>query len=144
MHFETADCTQTSALALPCQLYKPHLPWFEASTIRLAEIASLEGKIPCAPAEMEKRRKRSAGQSADNPAKSCSIHRLSTSPGAMMMARRWIMSQYVFHCQDCDKEFTLQQHPSDIEKTEIRCPNCNSKNVHQLVSAFSAVTAKKS
>jgi putative FmdB family regulatory protein len=54
------------------------------------------------------------------------------------------MSQYVFHCQDCDKEFTQQHHPSDIEKTEIRCPSCNSKNVHQLVSSFSAVTGKKS
>lgn len=62
----------------------------------------------------------------------------------MMMARSWTMSQYVFHCQDCDKEFTQQHHISDIEKTEIRCPHCNGKNVHQLVSAFSAVTAKKS
>lgn len=54
------------------------------------------------------------------------------------------MSQYAFHCADCDKEFTQQHHISDIDKTEIKCPNCGSKNVHQLVSSFSAVTAKKS
>ena len=54
------------------------------------------------------------------------------------------MSQYTFHCEDCDKEFTQQHHISDVEKAEIRCPNCGGKNVHQLVSAFSAVTSKKS
>jgi putative FmdB family regulatory protein len=54
------------------------------------------------------------------------------------------MSQYVFHCQDCDKEFTEQHHISDMDKTEGKCPYCGSKNVHQLVSAFSAVTSKKS
>lgn len=54
------------------------------------------------------------------------------------------MSQYAFHCADCNKEFTQQHHISDVEKAEIECPNCGSKNVHQLVSAFSAVTSKKS
>lgn len=61
-----------------------------------------------------------------------------------MVARSRTMSQYVFHCQDCDKEFTQQHHISDIDKAEIKCPNCGSTNVHQLVSAFAAVTAKKS
>lgn len=55
-----------------------------------------------------------------------------------------LMSQYAFHCADCDKEFSQQHHISDIDKTEIKCPNCGSKNVHQLVSSFSAVTSKKS
>lgn len=54
------------------------------------------------------------------------------------------MSQYAFHCQDCDKEFTESRHISDIDKTEVKCPHCGSKNVHQLVSSFSAVTSKKS
>ena len=54
------------------------------------------------------------------------------------------MSQYAFHCEDCDKEFTRQHHISDLEKVEIKCPNCGGTNVHQLVSAFSAVTSKKS
>ncbi len=54
------------------------------------------------------------------------------------------MSQYVYHCQDCDKEFTQHLHISDVEKAEIKCPHCGSKRVGQLVSSFSAVTAKKS
>lgn len=54
------------------------------------------------------------------------------------------MSQYAFHCADCNKEFTQSHHISDLEKAEIKCPHCGSKNVHQLVSAFSAVTSKKS
>jgi putative FmdB family regulatory protein len=54
------------------------------------------------------------------------------------------MSQYLYHCQDCDKEFTQQHHISDVEKAEATCPHCGSKRVHQLVAAFSAVTSKKS
>lgn len=56
------------------------------------------------------------------------------------------MSQYAFHCEDCDKEFTQQHHISDIdkEKATIRCPDCGGTRVHQLVSSFSAVTSKKS
>ena len=54
------------------------------------------------------------------------------------------MSQYAFHCQDCDKEFTQHHHIADINKTEVKCPHCGSGNVHQLVSSFSAVTSKKS
>ena len=54
------------------------------------------------------------------------------------------MSQYAYHCEDCSKEFTQQHHISDVEKAEIKCPNCGGKNVHQLVSSFSAVTSKKS
>jgi putative FmdB family regulatory protein len=54
------------------------------------------------------------------------------------------MSQYAFHCQDCDKEFTQHHHITDIDKAEVKCPHCGSRNVHQLVSSFSAVTSKKS
>ena len=54
------------------------------------------------------------------------------------------MSQYLFHCQDCNKEFTLNLHISEAEKGGVACPHCGGKNVGQLVTAFSAVTAKKS
>lgn len=54
------------------------------------------------------------------------------------------MSQYTFHCLDCKKEFTQALHMSDVEKGEVKCPQCGSKNVSQLVSSFSAVTSKKS
>ena len=54
------------------------------------------------------------------------------------------MSQYVFHCQDCNKEFTQSLHMSDVDKGNVNCPHCGSQRVHQLVAAFTAVTSKKS
>jgi putative FmdB family regulatory protein len=54
------------------------------------------------------------------------------------------MSQYVFHCQDCNKEFTEALHMADVENTDVICPHCGSKRVHQLVAGFTAVTSKKS
>jgi putative FmdB family regulatory protein len=54
------------------------------------------------------------------------------------------MSQYVFHCRDCNKEFTRDLHMADREKAEVTCPHCGSKRVEQLVSAFSTVTSRKS
>jgi putative FmdB family regulatory protein len=54
------------------------------------------------------------------------------------------MSQYVFLCQDCNKEFTRILHMSDVEKAEVACPHCGGKRVLQAVAAFSAVTSRKS
>jgi DNA-directed RNA polymerase subunit RPC12/RpoP len=60
------------------------------------------------------------------------------------------MSQYVFLCHDCNKEFTQTLHIADlekggiVEKGGIACPHCGGKRVIQAVVAFSAVTSKKS
>ncbi len=54
------------------------------------------------------------------------------------------MSQYVFFCEDCKKEFTQHLHIADRDKSDVACPHCGGKHVNQLVSAFSAVTSKKS
>lgn len=54
------------------------------------------------------------------------------------------MSHYVFHCQDCNKEFSQSLHLSEVETVSVICPHCGSKKVNQLVSSFSAVTSKKS
>jgi putative FmdB family regulatory protein len=54
------------------------------------------------------------------------------------------MSQYIFQCRDCNKEFTQVLHMSEREQATVRCPHCGGKKVEQLVSAFSAVTSKKS
>ena len=54
------------------------------------------------------------------------------------------MSQYLYHCEDCKKEFTHQQHMSGDDRTEVTCPYCGGKHVHQLLAAFSAVTSRKS
>jgi putative FmdB family regulatory protein len=54
------------------------------------------------------------------------------------------MSQYVFLCQDCKKEFNQTLHIADVEKGGVTCPYCGGKRVNQLVAAFSAVTSRKS
>ena len=58
------------------------------------------------------------------------------------------MSEYLYHCEDCDREFALEQHMSEHEAGHERgvetCPHCGGNRVHQLVTAFSAVTSKKS
>jgi putative FmdB family regulatory protein len=54
------------------------------------------------------------------------------------------MPQYVFLCQDCNKEFTQFLHIADLEKGGVVCPHCGGSRVTQAVAAFSAVTSKKS
>ena len=54
------------------------------------------------------------------------------------------MSQYVFHCQDCNKEFTQTLHIAEFEKGGVVCPHCGGKRVTHVVETFSAVTSKKS
>ena len=54
------------------------------------------------------------------------------------------MPQYVFLCQDCNKEFTQTLHIVDLEKGIVACPHCGGKRVIQQVAAFGAVTSKKS
>lgn len=62
----------------------------------------------------------------------------------MLTAGRPTMSQYVFHCKDCKKEFTQTLHMAEVEKAQVVCPHCGSKRTEQVVTAFSAVTSKKS
>lgn len=54
------------------------------------------------------------------------------------------MSQYLFLCLDCNKEFTQRLLISEFEKGGLTCPHCGGKNVTQRVEAFSAVTSRKS
>ncbi len=54
------------------------------------------------------------------------------------------MSQYVFLCQDCNQEFTQTLHMAELKKGGVTCPHCGGKRVNQVVTAFSAVTSKKS
>lgn len=54
------------------------------------------------------------------------------------------MPQYVFLCQDCNREFTHMLHMAELDKGGIACPHCGSKRVTQAVAEFSAVTSKKS
>ena len=54
------------------------------------------------------------------------------------------MPQYVFFCQDCQKEFIQFLHIADLDKGGVVCPHCGGKQVTQQVAAFAAVTSKKS
>lgn len=54
------------------------------------------------------------------------------------------MPQYVFLCQDCDKDFTQFLHVADLEKGGIVCPLCGGRHVNQHLVAFAAVTSRKS
>jgi putative FmdB family regulatory protein len=53
------------------------------------------------------------------------------------------MPVYDYVCNDCHKSFelirTLKEHEEDA-----KCPECGGKNVEQEVTAFYAVTGKKS
>jgi putative FmdB family regulatory protein len=54
------------------------------------------------------------------------------------------MPQYVFLCEDCNREFTQTLHIADLEKGAAVCPHCGGTRVTQKAAAFSAVTSKKS
>ena len=62
----------------------------------------------------------------------------------MMSLEKIEMSNYVFLCLDCNKEFGKTLHMSDLDHEKITCPHCGSQKVEQRVEAFSAVTSKKS
>lgn len=55
------------------------------------------------------------------------------------------MPAYEYDCKDCKKEFTVYLTFKDYDaKTKIRCPHCQSDNVHRKFSAFFAKTSRKS
>jgi putative FmdB family regulatory protein len=54
------------------------------------------------------------------------------------------MPLYEYVCEDCKKQFTTVLTLSEHDAEKVTCPHCGSKNVEQLVSAFYAVTSKKS
>lgn len=54
------------------------------------------------------------------------------------------MPTYDFVCGKCQKRFTLTLKLADYEKKKYRCPACKSKKVGQRITAFQAITSKKS
>jgi putative FmdB family regulatory protein len=54
------------------------------------------------------------------------------------------MPNYEFVCKQCKKSFTLAMSLDEYEKGHFACPKCKSRKVEQKLSAFSAVTSKKS
>lgn len=54
------------------------------------------------------------------------------------------MPTYEYQCQKCNKPFTLILSISEYDKKKPRCPKCKSTRVKQQITAFQAVTSKKS
>jgi putative FmdB family regulatory protein len=54
------------------------------------------------------------------------------------------MPVYDYICKDCQNSFELVLTLGEHDKSDIRCPKCESKNVEQNAVAFYAVTSKKS
>ena len=54
------------------------------------------------------------------------------------------MPTYDFKCEKCNKAFSLILSISEYEKRKFRCPKCKSTRVKQQITAFQAITSKKS
>ena len=54
------------------------------------------------------------------------------------------MPQYEFVCKDCRKPFSKFLSIAEYEKGKIACPKCGGRKVEQRLSAFYAITSKKS
>jgi putative FmdB family regulatory protein len=54
------------------------------------------------------------------------------------------MPTYEFVCESCRKFFSVILSLADYEKKKYECPKCGSKKVKQQITAFQAVTSKKS
>jgi putative FmdB family regulatory protein len=54
------------------------------------------------------------------------------------------MPVYDYVCNDCHKTFETILTLGEHDHLNVKCPHCGSKNVDQEVTAFYAVTPKKS
>ncbi len=54
------------------------------------------------------------------------------------------MPQYEFFCASCEKTFSTTLSLAEYEKGKIVCPKCGGRKLNQRVTAFCAVTSKKS
>ena len=54
------------------------------------------------------------------------------------------MPHYDYFCNGCKKIFAKILTLAEYEKGDVACPHCGSKKVEQKVTAFYAVTSKKS
>jgi len=54
------------------------------------------------------------------------------------------MPHYEYHCQACNKKFSLTLTLAEHDESKIKCPKCGSIKVEQQWAAFYATTSKKS
>jgi len=54
------------------------------------------------------------------------------------------MPIYVFHCDDCNRDFELLMRISLFDPNKVMCEHCGSKKVSQIISHINVITSKKS
>lgn len=54
------------------------------------------------------------------------------------------MPTYEFHCEACDKEFSLTLTMRERSEVSIRCPTCGSDRIQSRLTPFVAKTTRKS
>ena len=54
------------------------------------------------------------------------------------------MPLYEFHCNDCQKDFSLPLSVKDYERGDFACPHCKSRSVEQTLAGVGVITSKKS
>jgi len=63
---------------------------------------------------------------------------------ASNFAEECAMPSYDYVCKACHKKFSVHLSISDHDKGKAKCPRCGSKRLEQRLTAFTAVTSKKS
>ena len=55
------------------------------------------------------------------------------------------MASYEYECEECGKRFTeIQSFEQHDREPKPKCPKCQSRKVHQLITAVHVKTGKKS
>ena len=51
------------------------------------------------------------------------------------------MAEYEFMCNDCGHKFTVAESYKEHEEHHEKCPECDSRNIKQLISEVFAKTS---
>ena len=54
------------------------------------------------------------------------------------------MPTYEYVCEKCGKSFEVILSLAEYAKKQTKCPKCGSKDIKQQITAFQAITSKKS
>jgi putative FmdB family regulatory protein len=55
------------------------------------------------------------------------------------------MAYYEYECTKCEHKFTVKQSFEEHDHhKQVKCPNCSSNKVEQLLTSAYALTSKKS
>ena len=54
------------------------------------------------------------------------------------------MPEYLYKCTACGKGFSKIMVITEVGKARVTCPKCSSKKVERRITAFHAITSKKS